>query len=239
MPLVASRCINSAPEAIKKKETRKAARRPNSGLLCEEGALLMMQRTVQIIALFGVVGLTLLGQDQVSHQVEIKQGTVVYVSGNDLVVKETSGKVKHFTVPDGYKFHVDGKDITIGNLKPGTHLTQTITTTTTDRTVTSVRNVDATVWQVNPPYLFVTMPDGSNKQVKVPEGTKFIVDGQEKPLFQLDRGMRLKGTIVTETPETVVSSVSKVTGKAPVTKAVATPRIIGVLLFEEPTVHSK
>ena len=179
--------------------------------------------------LIGAIALSAQVQGQVSHQEEIRQATVVYVSGNDLVVKYSTGAVKHFNVPNDYIFHVDGKDVSVKDLKTGTHLTQTITTTTKDTNVTNVRYVDATVWQVNAPHLIVTMADGTNKQVKVPDGTKFTVDGQEKTVFDLRKGMKLKGTVVTTTPETVVTTSSKVTGKTP---PVATPRIVGVLLIE-------
>jgi hypothetical protein len=166
---------------------------------------------------------------QITHEIDVRHGKVVYVSGKDLVVKMGDGSVRHVVVPADTVFHVDGKDLSTSDLRPGMELTQTITTTTTNRTVTNVRNVDATVWQVNAPFLIVTLPDGTNKQVRVPDGTKFKIDGEDRTVFDLRRGMRLTGTIVTETPETEISRSSRITGTAP-----PTPTIIGVLLFEEP-----
>lgn len=183
------------------------------------------------IALLGVVSLSV--SAQTSDQVEVRRGRVVYVSGQDLVVKLEDGTVKHLVVPNDVVFNIDGKQLRVQDLKPGMQLTQTITTTTTNKTVSNVRTVNATVWQVNAPYLIVTLPDGKNKQVKVPDGTKFTVDGEQKTVFDLRPGMKLSGTIVTKTPETLVSRVSSVSGTAPPPPKPATPVMVGVLLVEE------
>jgi hypothetical protein len=179
-----------------------------------------------IFALTGALALSAFGQT--SEKIEVKNGKVVYVSGQDLVVKMADGSVKHVVVPPDFKFHVNGKDIGIQDLKAGTALTQTITTTTTDTDVTSVKNVDVTVKDVKAPYVVVQSADGTTKQVKVPDGTKFNVEGGQKTVFDLRPGMKLKGTVVTTTPHTVVSSKQKVTGKAP-----PTPKIVGVLLIDD------
>lgn len=169
--------------------------------------------------------------DSQRQQVDLKEGTVVYASGNDLVVKMKDGAVKHIVVPADFRFNVDGKDIATKDLQPGTRLTRSLTTTTKEATVTNVRNVDATVRVVNAPYLTVTLADGTNKRVKVPDGTKFNIDGEEKTVFDLREGMHLKGTIVTRSPETIVSTSTKVTGKTPA--PVDTPQYVGILLIEE------
>jgi LPXTG-motif cell wall-anchored protein len=173
---------------------------------------------------------------QTTTQTEIRSGTVVYVSGNDVVVKMDDGTVKHVVAPDGATADVDGKTVTVHDLKPGMHLTKTITTTTTNENVTSVRTVKGKVWMVNAPYLIVTLANGQNKQYKVPDGMKFDVDGQQKTVFDLKKGMNLTATIVTTTPTQIVSSDSRVTGTAPVVARAPkppTPPLVGVLLIEE------
>ena len=69
------------------------------------------------------------GQTNVTTQVE--RAEVVYVSGNDLVVKMENGEVRHLTVPDSVTATVDGKQLTVHDLKPGMKLQRTITTSTT------------------------------------------------------------------------------------------------------------
>jgi hypothetical protein len=167
---------------------------------------------------------------QAARQIEVRRGTVVYVSGNDLVVRMEDGQLRDFVVPSDSKFTVDGKDLGLQDLTPGTKLTQTITVTTEQRMVTDVRNVDAKVLEVKPPYLTVMTGD-KEKYVRVPEGTRFTIDGKEMKLSDLRAGMQVKGTLVTAVPTTVAVRKTTVTGQAP--KPVETPQLVGVLLILE------
>jgi hypothetical protein len=172
---------------------------------------------------------------------EVRSGEVVYVTGNDLVVKMSDGQVKHFTVPESARFTVDGNQVSVHELKPGTKLTQTITTTTTPQNVTTVRKVSGTVWQVMPPRkLIVTLADGTNKEYDVPSGMKFEVAGEQKTIFDLSKGMKLSATVVTTTPQQMVSSTQSVTGQAPAQGLASAPppalppaREVSSLLIEE------
>jgi LPXTG-motif cell wall-anchored protein len=166
-----------------------------------------------------------------SYQTQIKSGTVVYVSGNDLVVKGDNGVVKHFVIPESETFTVDGQQVSVHQLKAGTHLTQTITTKTTPRTITTVRTIEGKVWYVNAPSMvIVTLPDNTNKEYKVPKGQMFNINGTEKSIFHLKKGMTVSATVVTEVPETHVSTAQAVTGAGP-----AVPDHIDTLLVESPT----
>ena len=145
----------------------------------------------------------------------VERGEVLAVNGNDIMVKMDTGEVRHYTAPPGATANVDGKQITVTDLRPGMKLQRTTITTTTDRVVSSVRTTQGTVWQVNAPYVIFTGPDGKNKQVKVPDGTKFTIEGEEKTVFDLRKGMKFTATIVTQAPERVVSSTRSTTGTAP------------------------
>src|ERR1700747_1833806 len=71
---------------------------------------------------------------QVTVATEVKSAKIVYVSGNDVVVKmDDNGQIKHVVVPDNVKINVDGEDLTVHDLKPGMHVTKTITTTSTPK----------------------------------------------------------------------------------------------------------
>jgi len=163
---------------------------------------------------------------QTTHQVEVNRGTVLYAAGNDLTVKMEDGMIRHFVVPADYKLSVDGKTMSVQDLKPGTMLTQTITTTTEDQLVSEVRTVDVKVMEVKPPYLTIASGD-KIKHLRVPDGTKFTVNGKEMMLADIKQGMRVKGTVVTTVPTTTVSQGRRVTG------TVQTPVIVGVLLIEQ------
>ena len=102
---------------------------------------------------------------------EVKSGTIVYASGNDVVVKLDDGTVKHVVVPESTTITVDGKDLTVHDLQPGMKVTRKITTTTTPVTVQTVRTVKGKVWYVSPPHtLILSFPDGTNKKYNVPDG---------------------------------------------------------------------
>jgi hypothetical protein len=169
---------------------------------------------------------------------EVKSGEVLYVSGNDLVVKTDDGQVKHFVVSDDRKIEVDGKQLTVHDLTPGMRLTRTITTTSVPKTVTTVRTINGKVWFVNAPStVILTLPDNTNKQYKVPKDQTFMVDGQKTDVFGLRKGMTISATVVTESPLVETSSARAVTGEpvpAPPPPP-PTPAPVGALLIEDPT----
>src|SRR5262245_20991558 len=152
---------------------------------------------------------------QATQTTEVKSGEVVYVSGNDLVVRMSDGAVKHFNVPTTARFTVDGKQLTTSELKVGTKLTQTITTTNTPQDVTTVRTISGRVMNVSPPFVTLRLTDGEVKQYKVPEGTMFNIDGQNRTVRDLRANMNVSATVTTVTPQVSVSQTNTVTGVAP------------------------
>lgn len=152
-----------------------------------------------------------------SKAVDVEQGEVVLVSGNDLVVKMETGEIRHFpNVPDSARVTVNGQQLGIHDLKPGMKLQRTITTTTTPRTITTVQTVTGTVFHVNPPLsVILTMANGQNQQFKIPKGQKFNVDGNLVDAFGLRKGMKVSATKVVTVPETVVTQQRAVTGEMP------------------------
>jgi sortase A len=176
---------------------------------------------------------TTITHGQPSFDAQVKNAEIVYVEGNDLVLKLENGRAEHLVVPDNDRFTIDGKQVSVHELVPGTKLTQTITTTTTPRYVNSVRTIEGKVWHVNAPKsVILTLPENQNQVFNVPNHAKFIIDGQEKTVFDLRKGMKIKATIVTDQEHTVVESNKVAYGRAP---QIATPRMTGVLLFLAPT----
>ena len=164
-----------------------------------------------ILALAGCITVMAIAQQTAT----VERGEVVTVCGNEIVVKMDTGEIRHFTAPPGATATVDGKQLTVAELQPGMKLQRTITTTTAQRTVKSFRTVQGTVWQVNAPYVIWTDAAGKNKQVKVPDGSKFTIEGEKKTVFELRKGMKFTATVMTEAPETVVSTSRSTTGTAP------------------------
>ena len=184
-----------------------------------------LQRARQPI--FGAMSLTLLlaifdmgawAQERV--ETEVKRATVVVVQGNHVVVQMQSGEIKDFNVPDDFRFIVNGREISVHELKPGTRLSRTITTVTRPETVTTTEVKRGTVWRRVGNTVHITHENGETKKHVVPGWQKFMVDGQERTVYQLRKGDRLTATIVSE-EEVVVSEQmrSAVTGRAPAAPA--------------------
>jgi len=147
----------------------------------------------------------------------VERGEVVYVSGNELIVKMEDGTIRHFAnVPESVKVTVGDKQLGIHDLQPGMKLQRTITTTTTPKVVTVVKSVTGTVWHVNPPLtVILTMENGENQQFKIPKDQKFNIDGQMVDAWGLKKGMKISATKVIESPLSVVTQQRKLTGAMP------------------------
>jgi len=148
---------------------------------------------------------------------QVESGEVVYVSGNDLVVRMSDGSIRHFTnVPDSKRIMVNGQQLTVHDLKPGMKLQRTITTTTTPKTIRTVTSVTGKVWNIMPPSsVILTLEDGRNQSFKIPKGQKFDVDGQQVDAWGLKKGMIVKATKVVEVPQTVIDQERQVSGTMP------------------------
>jgi hypothetical protein len=152
-----------------------------------------------------------------TQSVKVERGEVVAVSGNDLIVRREDGQILDFpNVPDSKTVTVDGKQLTIHDLKPGMKLERTTVVTTTPRLVTTVKTVTGKVFHVSPPSsVILTLEDGTNQSFKIPKGQKFTVNGKETDAFGLKKGMIVNATAVTESPETVVAHEVKIAGTLP------------------------
>lgn len=178
------------------------------------------------------VSTTTVKHGQSAHETSVRNAEVVYVAGNDLVLKLPDGRIEHVAVPDSDRFHVAGREVSVHDLQPGTKLTETITTTTTPRMVTTVRTIEGRVFHVNPPHSVVlTLPDGTNQSYRIPSDQKFTINGEQKTAFDLRKGMNVAATVVTDSPETVSSQSKTVTGQAPPPPPPTTPTQVGALLF--------
>lgn len=167
-----------------------------------------------------------------SFETQVRNAEVVYVEGNDLVLKLENGRLEHMVVPDRDKFHIDGREVSVNDLMPGMKLTETITTTTTPRYINTVRTIEGKVWHVNAPKtVILTLPDHTRVMYTVPSHAKFTIHGKKKTVFELRKGMQLKATVITDEPQTVVESAKHVVAQAPP----ETPQQVGTLLIIRPT----
>jgi hypothetical protein len=138
---------------------------------------------------------------------EVKAFEVVSVDGNRVVLKGAAG-TKEYTVPDGFKFNIDGRDVGVSELRPGMKGSATITTTTTVKpvTVTEVRNGE--VVNATGGMIIVRGPKGfhSFTQADVDNRHATILrDGKPIKISDLNTGDRLTATIITERPPQILT----------------------------------
>ena len=152
-----------------------------------------------------------------TQSVKVERGQVVYVSGNDVVIKGEDGRIRDYpNVPESARVTVDGRELSVHEVQPGMTIEQTTITTETPKIITTIKSVTGTIWQITPPTsVILTLENGKNQQFKIPEGTKFTADGRQVDAFALRPGMKVSATAVTEVPETVVTSEVKRTGYMP------------------------
>jgi hypothetical protein len=158
--------------------------------------------------------MTLLIADVATAQVgqiqktEILDFEVVSVNGNTVVVNSANG-AREVTVPDDYRFSVDGKPVSVHDLQAGQKGTAMVTTTTTIRPVyvTTVRK--GTVVKRVRDTVYVKTEDGSTRKFTKTEleqrGIQVVMDGKPVRLADLKGGDQLTATIVTSAPPLVLT----------------------------------
>src|SRR5271168_5579264 len=139
--------------------------------------------------------------------VKVERGEVVYVSGNNVVVKAEDGTLRDFNnVPDSATVTVDGQQLNVHQLQVGMKIERQTIVTSTPKRITTVKTVAGTVWHVNPPNsVILTLADGTNQQFKIPKGTTFNVNGKPTDAFGLKKGMKVDAQQVVEETETQVA----------------------------------
>src|SRR3954449_3988010 len=142
-------------------------------------------------------------------------GTVVAVEGNDLLVRMSSGGFRNFIVPESRVFSIDGQDVSVHDLKPGTRLTATVTTTTTPVTERTTTVGTGKVWYVSGNTVILTLPNNENRMYKVNDNYRFNVHGQPASVHDLRKGMVISAQKIVEEPRTEVAANTTVTGHAP------------------------
>ncbi len=136
---------------------------------------------------------------QTSTSTETKTFEILAVDGNQLVVRLPEG-TKELTVPDDFRFNVNGQQLSVSELKPGMKGTATITTRTTVTPVTVTEVKNGTVLQRSGSTLIVRTGNETKMftQGDVDKrGVKIMREGQPAQLSDFREGDRLTATIIT------------------------------------------
>lgn len=142
-------------------------------------------------------------------------GTVVAVENGTLVARLSTGEIRTFTPPESRRFIIDGKDLGVNDLKVGTKLHATVTTTKTSVTDRTTTVGTGKVWFVSGNTVILTLPNNENRMYKVAESYRFIVDGKKATVHDLRKGMTVAAEKIVEEPRVEIASNTTVTGSAP------------------------
>jgi len=118
-------------------------------------------------------------------------GTVLQAEGNTLVVRMSTGEIREFNVPESRKFIIDGKELSVHDLKEGTKLHATVTTIMTPITQRTTTVGSGTVFFVNGNNAIITLPNGDNRNYKVEDHYRFNIGGEKATVHELRKGMKI------------------------------------------------
>ncbi len=125
----------------------------------------------------------------------IQNGTVVGVWDNTLVIRDSSGVSRQFDVPPDFKVDVDGRSVSIKELRPGMHITAAVRTVNTPVVVQSKELRDATYIKHAGALVYVKEADGIHSY-NTPAGFRFWINNAPLRPDDLQTNMKLNATIV-------------------------------------------
>jgi len=160
-----------------------------------------------------------------------KKFQVIAVDGNQLVVKLPEG-TRELTVPANFQFNVDGKMLSVSELKPGMAGTATITTTTTSVPVTVTEVKNGTVMKALGTAIVVRTDEGMKmfSQSDIDKrGVRIMREGKPAMIADFRENDRLTATIITAQPPRIVTekevqaTLAKTDAAAPAATRTAAP----------------
>jgi len=160
-----------------------------------------------LLAAAGVWLTAIAAPAQTTTSSETKSFEVLAVDGNQLYVRLPEG-TRELTVPDDFRFIVNGQQMSVQQLRPGMKGTATITTRTTVTPVTVTEVKNGTVAVRSGAGIIVRTDEGvkSFTQGDVDKrGVKIVRDGQPVQVSELREGDRLSAVIITSLPPKVMT----------------------------------
>lgn len=159
-----------------------------------------------------VLGFTFAGEPRAQTQtmtVAVRNFEIIAVDGNHLILRDERGTSDYF-VPADFVFTVDGKKMTVADLKAGMKGQATVTTTTTITpvTVTELRSGMVLGTGFNS-VMVLDRTDGVRKKFTQDQlnarGLQIYKDGKVIPVSQLNKGDEITATVVSQRPPEVVT----------------------------------
>ena len=167
------------------------------------------QKWWSAVLLAMVVGLPFTGalQAQTTTTTAVNKFEIIAVDGNNLIVRNEKG-THEYVVPDDFRFTVDGKKLSVKELKPGMKGTATVTTKTTTWPVTVTEIKEGTVVSATSHTVKVRTSEGvrSFTQSELDDrGVQILKDGRIIHIRDLQRGDQISATFISKEPPVVVT----------------------------------
>jgi hypothetical protein len=197
-----------------------------SGLMTKQAAWL-----AGVLVLL-LLGFTYAGEPRAQTQtmtVAVRNFEIIAVDGNHLILRDERGTSDYF-VPADFVFTVDGKKMTVADLKAGMKGQATVTTTTTITpvVVTELRSGMVLGTGFNS-VMVLDRTDGVRKKFTQDQlnarGLQIYKDGKVIPVAQLNKGDEITATVVSQRPPEVVTereveaTLAQAKTEAPATKS--------------------
>jgi hypothetical protein len=145
---------------------------------------------------------------QTTSKVDVRNYEVIAVDGNTLVVRDERG-TNELTVPADFRFTVDGKKMSVSELKPGMKGTATVTTTTTVKPVFVTEVKEGVVLKVGSGLVDIRDAQRVRRRFTQDQldarGVEIFKDGKPMRISQLKEGDMLTATFVTKAEPVVVT----------------------------------
>ena len=164
-------------------------------------------------------------QAQTTSTTAVNKFEILAVDGNNLVVRNEKG-THEYVVPDDFRFTVDGKKLSVKELKPGMKGTATVTTKTTLTPVTVTEIKEGTVVSATELTVNVRSADGVRRftQSQLDDrGVQILKEGRLIRIRDLRQGDMITATIFSKAPPVVLTETEVQATLAQAAPAAAAP----------------
>ena len=163
--------------------------------------MIRFQKSTLMLAIAAAMPLCLSAQETttpnaVAKVLTVDSATVVYVSGDDAVLKFPDGSLQLYESKAGTPLVIDGKEAKPSDLTPGMELHHLQVHSVVHSDVTAVEEFTARVVRRNGRQLTLRLEDGSTKLYRVPHDATFKVNGQDTAFGNITENMTITVTAV-------------------------------------------
>ena len=185
--------------------------------------MIRFQKSILLLAVAAAMPVCIAAQEttttttpkSASKVLTIDSAQVVYVSGDDAVLKLADGSLRLFELRAGTPLIIDGKASKPSDLSPGMTISHVQLHSRMSSDVTTVEELSGTISAKHGRFLTIRLEDGTSKIYRVPFHATFNVSGKDTEYDNITKGMKVNITAVTTSGETSQSSQAAMVASTP------------------------